>query len=125
MVSPVGGKALEFPDSYGGFKFTTPAFTFAGMVTNTTADAHKGISLSDSVDSFLVLASGNVSHIFGDVDTYWAGMLTWRYHQSIADCSGTFLFFELISSRNPFSFQTGAIFRTPERALAFSIRTKT
>jgi hypothetical protein len=73
---PVGGKSLERPDCYRFIKFAAPTPSLAGVMTDAAANSGEGITLPDGVDSLQILTVGNLSYIFGNIDSYRAGMLT-------------------------------------------------
>ena len=73
---PVGGKSLERPDCHGVIEFPAATPSLTGVMTDAAANSWEGITLSDGVDSFQVFTIGNLSHIFRNIDSYRAGMLT-------------------------------------------------
>jgi hypothetical protein len=73
---PVGSKSLKRPDCYRLIEFPAATSSLAGVMTDATANSREGITLPDGVDSLQVLTIGNLSHIFRNIDSYRAGMLT-------------------------------------------------
>jgi hypothetical protein len=73
---PVGGKSLERPDCYRFIEFAAPTPSLAGVMTDAAANSGEGITLPDSIDGLQILTCRNLSHVFGNIDSYQAGMLT-------------------------------------------------
>jgi hypothetical protein len=67
---PVGGKSLERPDCYRLIEFASPTPSLAGVMTDAAANSGEGITLPDSVDGLQILTCRNLSHIFGNIDSY-------------------------------------------------------
>jgi hypothetical protein len=90
---PIGGKSLERPDCYRLVEFAAATPSLAGVMTDAAANSRERITLPDGVDGLQILTSGNLSYIFGNIDSYRTGMLARRYHEGIAYSGRAFLLF--------------------------------
>ena len=88
---PVGGKSLKCPDGYGIVQFPAATSSFAGVITDATANSREGVTLPDGLDSLHILTGGNLGHVSGNIDSRRTGMLTRRYHEGVAHGGRTFL----------------------------------